>query len=151
MWYQQIINGVLAGFLLTFVGTLAVAGAYVRYRAWRAERQRRPKVLCVCELNGMMGVCSRADYDFASRTQWRPFLRGENEYDHGNLVSRAGHRIVVSPTFIFHRGSPEYKALVSRSYLERAVIHMPERHPHETDAHAFERAMRYLYGVKPGR
>jgi hypothetical protein len=92
-------------------------------RSKHRSSYHRP-IICVCEVNGRMGVVLRRDYNEASRQYWKQYYDGKH-YDAGHVVAPEGRRLQVEPLFNFKAWSPEYYTICFGCYVERAIFDVP--------------------------
>jgi hypothetical protein len=105
----------------------------------------RPPVVCVCKVNGRVGIVLRSDYQKASRAHWRQFQKGKAKYDSGFITASNGHIIEVKPVFVFCEAHRElFEALARSCYVERAVFEVPVCFGEDTAT----KARRYLLKEK---
>lgn len=119
--------GTLTFSLLIVFGIVALCifFGYVEIRIRNRWRFHRP-VICVCRVGPRRtGVVLRDDFHRASREYWKRRLTGKEHYDAGHIGAPDGHRIDVSPVFVFEDTSREYLTLVHRCYVEQATFHVP--------------------------
>jgi hypothetical protein len=100
-------------------------------------------LVCVCEINGVVGVVRRSDYNKASRRYWR-----KHRFDTGALPDGRGRIISVSPTFTFKvvkgESNPRLQTLIKDCRVERACFAVEPFYP-ET-AGLFADAWRHIHG-----
>ena len=88
------------------------------------RRSHHRPIICICEVNGRIGVVLRRDYDEASRRYWKQYYDGKN-YDSGHIAAPDGCRLEVEPLFNFKAWSPEYYQICYGCYVERAIFYVP--------------------------
>jgi len=114
-----------------------------RLHVKKREQYNRP-VICICRVNGYIGVVVRSDLEAASSAFWKPFRDGTKRYDHEHLLAPLGVRIQVPRTFLFKGFSPEYYTLVRRCYVEQSVFDVDGQLVDDIDS--FREAYLYVYG-----
>ena len=119
-WGQQIVAGLIILAMIVVLFTLLVR------RTNRVEHRRehyRP-IICVCEVNGRIGVVLRDDLHKASREYWKQYYDGRH-YDSGHVAAPDGRRLKVEPLFNFKGWSPEYYTICISCYVEQATFDVP--------------------------
>lgn len=112
--------GLVFGLFVFFV-CLILGLEYLREKF---PKSRRP-VICVCKVQGRVGVVLREDYDSASRKYWKPYYDGEEDYDAGHITAPCGQRLELAPVFVFEPQSREYYTLCYSCYVEQATFEVP--------------------------
>lgn len=112
--------GGLVLLLVVYVVVQVIRGARLEHR----QKYHRP-IICICRVNGKIGVVLRKDYDKASQDYWKPYYDGKEDYDAGHIMAPSGRRLGVSPVFVFERGSKEYYTLCYGCYVEQADFEVP--------------------------
>lgn len=97
----------------------------------------------MCEVNGRIGVVLRRDYDEASRNYWKPYYDATAKYDSGSSTAPYGHRLEVSPVFVF-TWSGGYYELAQGCYVERATFDVP--HVAAAQLNPIAEAFQYFHG-----
>jgi hypothetical protein len=108
---------------------------------------RRP-IVCRHEVNCMVGLVLREDYDEASRLFWEPFHLGKSKLDPKSHQARYGRRIPIEHVFVFTSdfasNSPEYLELLSRCFVEQATFKVPE--VSEEELNPLSKASAHFFG-----
>ena len=131
------------GTLITGAITIALLLAMILFVEHRKRNRYRKPVVCVCEVNGKIGLVLRQDLDNASRAHWAPYCSGNEQHDPGFISAPFGINLEVSPMFVFSdRLSDEFRALVSGCFVEKSSFEVP-RH---AEVDQYDEAKRYLYG-----
>src|SRR3989344_3747932 len=115
----------LNGWLILGVAFLLSAAGLFFWQRWHL---RRP-VVCVCLVNGCVGVVLRKDYNKASRRHWRLVQDGTVVYEQYAL----GRVVEVRPTFFFtwetEGPNQKLRRLLDSCYVERAALWVPSLFP----------------------
>lgn len=123
---------------------LSIFFGYVEIRIRNRWQYHRP-VICVCRVGpGRTGVVLCDDFHRASREYWKRYTAGKEHYDAGHIAAPSGHRIGVSPMFVFDDTSREYLTLVHRCYVEQATFHVPA--VYGENLNPIGKACRYIFG-----
>ncbi len=112
------------GLLCLAVMVIAFALLVMRTNKIEHRRNHHRPVICVCEVNGRIGIVLRRDYDEASRRYWKQYYDGKH-YDSGHVAAPDGRRLQVEPLFNFKAWSPEYYTICYGCYVERATFDVP--------------------------
>jgi len=113
----------LGAVVLVLFGVIVAFG--VMAQRYEDRRKYHRPIVCMCEVNGRIGVVLRRDYNKASRRYWKPYYDAEKIYDAGYISAPDGFRIEVSPIFVFKAYSQEYYTLAYSCYVERAIFDVP--------------------------
>ena len=111
-------------------------------RVEHCKNHHRP-IICVCEVNGRIGIVLRGDYDEASRRYWKQYYDGKY-YDAGHVAAPDGRRLKVEPLFNFIAWSPEYYTICCGCYVERATFDVPAVYKNEPSQ--ISEAYQYFHG-----
>lgn len=139
-----IVGIALVGLYLIAVGVCGIVAAA------RKRRGRNIPVICVCFVQGRIGVVLRKDYDTASQKYWQPYLEGKEKYDFGYITQPQGCRLKVSPVFVFDPLSKEYATLARSCYVEQAVFDVPHLPKSMDDTDTMEAAWLHIFGYQWG-
>jgi hypothetical protein len=136
--FQVLVGGVIAVVIM-----FAIRLILKKINVWI---DRRP-IVCVCEVNGRVGVVLRKNYNKASKLFWRPYLQGKTpHYNNEHNALFEGRLISVKPIFVFKSGSREYRTLVSGCYVEKATFEVPFIEECELPVLELHIAHKHIYG-----
>lgn len=82
-------------------------------------------VICVCQVDGKVGVVLRQDYDRASQDCWTEVSQLSKKEPGKKSSGFAPHRVVVEPVFLFKADCPKLKRIIERCFPEKAIFHLP--------------------------
>ncbi len=113
--------------------------AVTRLQLMKTKKKITKPVICICEVNGLIGVVLRQDYDLASRCFWNSIRKaGGKKGDDIDVVRPI--LINVQPVFVFKAKSKEIQDLKRQCYVERAMFMVPNvsNFPNHNVADVFE-------------
>lgn len=99
-------------------------------------------VVCICEINGTVGVVLRRDYDTASQEYWRK-IREVGEKKNGRTDASQPVYLRVKPVFVFKAKSSNLERIKSMCHVEGAYFRVPMV-PH-SDVNDMPVALEYLF------
>lgn len=108
-------------------------------------------VVCICEVNGIIGLLLRKDYDEASKAHWKNVTDGDGWWDPCRSDGYNGDLLHIPDglVFRFKKRSPEHLAFAEGNlFLERATFYVPETcyQALPDPKKEFERAQLHFYG-----
>jgi hypothetical protein len=106
--------------LVVYVIVQVIRGSRLEHQ----QRYHRP-IICVCRVDGRVGIVLRKDYESASHQYWKPYYDGKEDYDAGHIMAPCGRRLEVSKVFVFEPHSREYYTICYECYVEQAMFEVP--------------------------
>jgi hypothetical protein len=131
--------GIGIAVIVFLFGGLIYLSSYIERR-----RHYHMPIICVCEVNGRIGIVLRDDYHKASKEYWKRYYDGKAHYDFGHVSAPFGRRLKVGPMFNFKAGSDEYYTICAACYVEHAVFDVPAVYKDEPSQMA--EAYQYFHG-----
>jgi len=115
----------------------------LRARRKKHEERPAPPVVCVCQINSLVGVVLRENYDRASKEFWSSYRRGMR-YPVGETP--LGQRLWAPHTYVFSKDSRALQAILKGCFAEIATFEVSARPDQQNDGKA---AYQHFFGRQP--
>lgn len=98
--------------------------------------KKKKLLICVCQVNGRVGIILMSDFLKASKAYWKQFHNGSREYADWRMDARTGNVIPVpdDKVFVFRKEAFNFEdsgdkngfnAIIERCLAQRAVFDVP--------------------------
>jgi hypothetical protein len=134
-WTSQIAGVIMETFVI--VVSLAVIWWCIKDRfVWKAIDVISKPVVCVCRIDGRVGIVLQRDLQKSARKYWWKYRLGKKCWECNTLTSidkrrsgnYIGHTIGVDPTFVLNDdigSGGVLDSILERCYVEQAAFYVP--------------------------